>query len=106
MRCEQHGRIGLKISVAGIGSMNFGGSTNPSTANSIIDRALDTGVNFVDTANIYNVGESERIVGGALAIDRRRRERVVLSTKVHVSMDQTDPLSGGNSPLEWINPRC
>jgi aryl-alcohol dehydrogenase-like predicted oxidoreductase len=96
VRYQQPGRTGLKISVAGIGSMNFGGSTNQSTAHAIIDRAIDAGVNFVDTANIYNVGESERIVGEALAIDRRR-ERVGLSTRVHVSVDQTDPLSGGNN---------
>jgi Inosine-uridine preferring nucleoside hydrolase len=45
MCCEQLGRTGLKISVVGIGSMNFGGSKDPSTANAIIDRALDAGVN-------------------------------------------------------------
>lgn len=95
MEYRQLGRTGLNVSAAAIGSMNFGGSTDQPAAQALIGRALDAGVNFVDTANIYNPGASERIVGEALATDRRR-DRVVLSTKVHVEMDPTDPLSGGN----------
>jgi aryl-alcohol dehydrogenase-like predicted oxidoreductase len=76
--------------------MLFGGSTDEAEALKIIDRALDVGLNFLDTANIYNRGRSEEIVGRALQRDGRRA-RVVLATKVHGAMDDHDPNAWGNS---------
>ena len=76
------GRTGVRVSPLCLGAMNFGGPTSEADALRIIDAALDAGINFIDTANVYNAGESERIVGAALARNRRR-EQVVLATKVH-----------------------
>jgi aryl-alcohol dehydrogenase-like predicted oxidoreductase len=65
--------------------MNFGGPTDEADSIAIIDRALEAGINFIDTANVYVGGESERIVGKALA-GNGQRERVVLATKVYGRM--------------------
>jgi aryl-alcohol dehydrogenase-like predicted oxidoreductase len=65
--------------------MNFGGPTSEADSIAIIDAALDAGINFVDTANVYNAGESERIVGVALARNGRR-DQIVLATKVNGEM--------------------
>ena len=59
------GRTGVKVSPLCLGAMNFGGPTNAEDSIRIINRALEAGINFVDTANVYNAGESERIVGRA-----------------------------------------
>lgn len=75
--------------------MTFGSGTEKSEAVRIIDCALESGINFIDTANIYNRGVSETIVGEALA-NNGKRHRVILATKVHVSMDDTDPNASGN----------
>jgi aryl-alcohol dehydrogenase-like predicted oxidoreductase len=76
--------------------MLFGGQTAEAEALTIIDRALDAGLNFVDTANIYSRGRSEEIIGRALRRNGRRA-RVVLATKVHGRMDDQDPNAWGNS---------
>jgi aryl-alcohol dehydrogenase-like predicted oxidoreductase len=68
-----------------LGAMNFGGPTSETESFAIIDRALEGGFNFIDTANVYNAGESERIVGKALA-QNGKRDRVVLATKVYGEM--------------------
>jgi aryl-alcohol dehydrogenase-like predicted oxidoreductase len=68
-----------------LGAMNFGGPTSEAESFAIIDRALEGGFNFIDTANVYNAGESERIVGKALA-QNGKRDRVVLATKVYGEM--------------------
>jgi aryl-alcohol dehydrogenase-like predicted oxidoreductase len=65
-----------------LGAMNFGGPTPEEESIAIINRALDAGINFIDTANVYNDGQSERIVGKALK-ENGRRDSVVLATKVH-----------------------
>jgi aryl-alcohol dehydrogenase-like predicted oxidoreductase len=65
--------------------MNFGGSTSQEESIAIINRALEAGINFIDTANVYNAGESERIVGQALK-ENGRRDEMVLATKVYNSM--------------------
>jgi aryl-alcohol dehydrogenase-like predicted oxidoreductase len=72
--------------------MNFGGSTNQQDSIAMINRALEAGINFIDTANVYNAGESERIVGQALK-ENGRRDEVVLATKVHGKM--------GEGPNDW-----
>jgi aryl-alcohol dehydrogenase-like predicted oxidoreductase len=83
--------------------MMFGAWGNPDHDESIriIHRALDAGVNFVDTADVYSLGESEEIVGKAL---EGRRDRVVLATKVHGTMSD-DPNERGNS-RRWIVREC
>jgi aryl-alcohol dehydrogenase-like predicted oxidoreductase len=76
--------------------MMFGRRTGPEDSVTIIDRALDAGINFFDTANVYARGQSEEITGEAL---RRsgRRQHVVLATKVHGRMADDDPNAYGNS---------
>jgi aryl-alcohol dehydrogenase-like predicted oxidoreductase len=94
------GRTGVKVSPLCLGAMMFGGWGNPDHDESIriIHRALDAGINFVDTADVYSRGESEEIVGKALA--GGRRDNVVLATKVHGTMGD-DPNEFGNS-RRWI----
>lgn len=72
------GSSGLQVSVLGIGTNSFGGRADEATSLRIIDAALDGGINFIDTANIYTNTESERIIGKAL---EGRRHDVVLATK-------------------------
>ena len=72
------GRSGLQVSSLTLGSMMFGGQTDEATATRIIDTALDQGINFIDTANVYNEGRSEQIVGKAIA---QQRTRWVLASK-------------------------
>jgi aryl-alcohol dehydrogenase-like predicted oxidoreductase len=94
------GRTGVKVSPLCLGAMMFGAWGNPDHDDSIriIHRALDAGINFIDTADVYSRGESEEIVGKALK--GRRREDVVLATKVHGTMGD-DPNEFGNS-RRWI----
>jgi aryl-alcohol dehydrogenase-like predicted oxidoreductase len=74
------GRTGVRVSPLCIGVMNFGDATDEVESFRIVDRALDAGINFFDTANSYNNGESELILGRALARDGKR-DRVFLATK-------------------------
>jgi aryl-alcohol dehydrogenase-like predicted oxidoreductase len=94
------GSTGVKVSPLCLGAMMFGGWGNPDHDEgiAIIHRALDAGINFIDTADVYSRGESEEIVGKALA--GGRRDNVVLATKVHGSMGE-DPNEFGNS-RRWI----
>lgn len=89
------GRTGVQVSPICLGAMNFGDPTPEEESLRIIDAALDGGINFIDTANVYNAGESERIVGRALQRNGRRHE-VVLATKVHGTMGP-GPNDQGNS---------
>src|SRR3954467_7888593 len=93
------GRTGVQVTPLCLGAMMFGQWGNPDHDESIriILRALDAGINFVDTADVYSRGESEEIVGKALA---GRRDSVVLATKVHAAMGD-DPNQQGNS-RRWI----
>jgi aryl-alcohol dehydrogenase-like predicted oxidoreductase len=97
------GRTGLKVSPFCLGAMMFGAWGNPDHAESIsiIHRALDAGINFVDTADVYSQGESEEIVAKAL---KGRRDNIVLATKCHGSMGD-DPNQQGNS-RRWITRAC
>ena len=94
------GRTGVKVSPLCLGAMMFGAWGNPDHDDSvrIIHRALDAGINFIDTADVYSRGESEEIVRKALA--GGRRDNVVLATKVHGTMGD-DPNEFGNS-RRWI----
>jgi aryl-alcohol dehydrogenase-like predicted oxidoreductase len=90
------GRTGVQVSSLCLGCMMFGGRTPPDESYSIIDRALDAGINFLDTANVYSRGRSEEVTGQALKRNGRR-DRVVLATKVHGTMAEDDPNARGNS---------
>jgi aryl-alcohol dehydrogenase-like predicted oxidoreductase len=92
------GRTGVKVSPLCLGAMNFGGVTNEADSLRIIQAALDAGLNFIDTANVYNAGQSEVVVGKALA---GRRDRVFLATKVHGKMGD-GPNDEGNSRLHIL----
>jgi aryl-alcohol dehydrogenase-like predicted oxidoreductase len=94
------GRTGVRVSPLCLGAMMFGawGNTDHDDSIRIIHRALDAGINFIDTADVYSRGESEEIVGKALA--GGRRDNVVLATKVHGSMGD-DPNEFGNT-RRWI----
>ena len=94
------GTTGTKVSPLCLGAMMFGSWANADHDESIqiIHRALDAGINFIDTADVYSRGESEEIVGKALA--GGRRDNVVLATKVHGTMGD-DPNEFGNS-RRWI----
>jgi aryl-alcohol dehydrogenase-like predicted oxidoreductase len=99
MRYRTLGRTGIKVSPYALGAMMFGAFGNPDhdDAIRIIHKALDAGINFVDTADAYSQGESEQIVGKAL---KGRRDNVVLATKLHLPMGD-DPNQRGNS-RRWI----
>jgi aryl-alcohol dehydrogenase-like predicted oxidoreductase len=77
------GRSGLLVSPLCLGTMNFGPQTSEHDSFAIMDRALDAGINFFDTANGYGGGETEQIVGRWFARGGGRREKVVLATKVY-----------------------
>ncbi|HEX5406181.1 MAG TPA: aldo/keto reductase [Pseudonocardiaceae bacterium] len=99
MRYRPLGGTGMHVSVHCLGTMMFGSVGNPDHDECvrIVHAALDHGINFVDTADMYSAGESEEIVGQALA---GRRDDVVLATKVHFPMGD-DVNHGGNS-RRWI----
>ena len=94
------GRTGVSVSKFCLGAMMFGAWGNPDHDESIriIHAALDAGINFIDTADVYGQGESEEIVGKALA--GGRRDDVILATKFHNAMGE-DPNRHGNS-RRWI----
>jgi aryl-alcohol dehydrogenase-like predicted oxidoreductase len=94
------GRTGVSVSKLCLGAMMFGdwGTKDHDESIRIIHRALDAGINFIDTADVYSAGESEEIVGKALA--GGRRDDVILATKFHGAMGE-DPNRQGNS-RRWI----
>ncbi len=81
------GRTGLQVSPLCLGTMNFSQQTDEDESGRIMDRALEAGVNFFDTANIYGGGGSEEIIGRWFAKDAPRRDKVVLATKVYGGRD-------------------
>ena len=98
------GRTGVQVSALCLGCMNFGGRTSEADSIEIINQAIDAGINFVDTANVYGYdstnfpageGKSEEIVGKALK-QNGQRQRIVLATKAHFAMSD-DPNAQGNS---------
>jgi len=100
------GRTGMHVSPLCLGAMMFGawGERDHDVSIKIIHQALDAGINFIDTADVYSQGESEEIVGKALADGRR--DEVIVATKFHGQMgvppgERGDPNKGGNS-RRWI----
>ncbi|MBN9176803.1 MAG: aldo/keto reductase [Microbacterium sp.] len=100
MEYRSLGRTGVKVSPLCLGAMMFGPWGNEDEADSIriIHAALDAGINFVDTADVYSAGVSEEITGKAL---KGRRDDVVLATKFFMPMDADDPNQRGGS-RRWI----
>src|SRR5690349_14510437 len=98
MELRTLGRTGVKVSPLCLGAMMFGawGNTDHDDSIRIIHRALDAGINFIDTADVYSGGESEEIVGKALS--GGRRDDVFLATKFHNQMGE-GPNRRGNSRL-------
>jgi aryl-alcohol dehydrogenase-like predicted oxidoreductase len=103
MRKRNLGTTGVKVSPLCLGAMMFGtwGNRDHDECVQIVHAALDAGINFVDTADVYSAGESEEIVGRALAA---RRDDVILATKCHAPMGE-DPNRRGNS-RRWIIRAC
>lgn len=94
------GKTGLRVSRLCLGTMNFGTRTTPAVANQIMDRALELGLNFFDTADVYGDGPeghhglTEELIGNWFAQGQHRRDRVVLATKTYEPLDE--PLDGPN----------
>ncbi len=99
MKYRTLGKTGIKVSPYCLGAMMFGAVGNPDHDDSIriIHKALDAGINFIDTADFYSRGESEEIVGKAIG---GRRDNIVLATKAHLPMGK-DPNQQGNS-RRWL----
>jgi len=101
------GHSGLRVSPFCLGAMTFGEDlgwgSSVETSQAIIDRFLERGGNFIDTANVYTYGHSEKIIGDHLTKDRSRRDRVVLATKFFGGMYPGDPNSGGSNRKAVIN---
>lgn len=102
MEYRNLGRTGVKVSPLCLGTMMFGRSTSERDSIPIIEHALAQGINFVDTANGYSAGESERIVGKALAASGRRA-RTILATKAFMPQDPDDPNARGLSRRHLID---
>jgi len=94
METRNLGRTGLKVSQLCLGCMMFGDVTPEAESLAIIQAALDAGINFLDTADKYGAGASERVVGKAL---QGRRDAVVLATKVGLQVDGSGPNASGTS---------
>src|SRR5664279_1380994 len=99
MQYRTLGKTGIKVSAYCLGAMMFGTMANSDHDDSIriIHKALDAGINFIDTADRYSQGESEEIVGKAL---KGRRDNIVLAAKVNGTMGD-DPNQQGNS-RRWL----
>ncbi|HTQ48735.1 MAG TPA: aldo/keto reductase [Polyangiaceae bacterium] len=108
MELTRLGRTGLKVSRICLGTMNFGPETEEPEAHRIMDRAVESGINFFDTANVYgwgeNKGKTETIIGRWLAQGGGRRDRVVLATKVYAPMH--DYPNGGRLSAFHIRRAC
>jgi aryl-alcohol dehydrogenase-like predicted oxidoreductase len=101
------GRTGVEVSPLCLGAMMFGawGNTDHEDCSRIIHAAVDSGINFIDTADVYSAGESEEIVGAFLAeLGPERRDEIVLATKFHGRMGE-GPNREGNS-RRWIISEC
>lgn len=104
MEYNRLGRTGLKVSSVALGTVNFSWVTNEAEAFTIMDRALELGINFFDTANLYNAGETESLIGRWLAQGGGRREKIVLATKVYGKTNEwgaSDPIKRTD---EWVGP--
>jgi aryl-alcohol dehydrogenase (NADP+) len=103
MEMRSLGRSGVRVSSLCLGAMSFGsmGNTDHEDSVRIVHRALDAGINFIDTADVYSRGESEEIVGKAL---KGRRDEVVLASKFYNPMSKSPNDRGGSR--RWILRAC
>ena len=93
MELRNLGRTGVQVSCLCLGTMTFGREADEDTSRAIVERFLDAGGNFVDTADVYQRGVSEEIVGRAIA---SRRDDVVLATKGRMPMGDDPNMRGAN----------
>lgn len=100
MNYRRLGRSGAKVAPLAIGTLNFGYATDEAEAGRILARAIDAGVNMIDTANSYNGGASEQIIGSLVA-EHGWRDLIVLATKVHFPVGD-GPNDRGNSRLHIV----
>ena len=96
MEYRSLGRTGIQVSALCLGCMMFGGRTSEEDSGPIIDRALEAGINFLDTANVYGRGIREEVLGRALRRNGQR-SKTILATKVHGRMADDDPNAAGNT---------
>ena len=101
------GRSGLRVSPFCLGAMTFGQEwglgSDVAESRTVIDAYLDRGGNFIDTANIYNHGHSEKILGDHLGANPAKRDRVVIATKFMGNMYPGDPNGGGGGRKALVN---
>jgi len=95
------GRTGVKVSPITLGTMTFGGRTDLEESARIVDKAIDAGINIIDTANVYSRGVSEEYVGEALKRNGKRDE-IFLASKVHGKMDDVNINKRGSSRFHII----
>jgi aryl-alcohol dehydrogenase-like predicted oxidoreductase len=95
MGLRPFGRTGLMVSPFTLGTMEFGSKIDETEASKLLNSALDAGVNWVDTANVYASGRSEEILGNLIGVSQR--DHLILATKFSVPTDSHDPNSGGAS---------
>ncbi|WP_031073162.1 aldo/keto reductase [Streptomyces sp. NRRL S-118] len=109
MKYTQLGRTGLKVSRIVLGTMNFGPQTDEAGSHAIMDAALDAGINFFDTANVYgwgeNKGRTEKIIGSWFGRNSARRDKVVLATKVYANMAPDGNVWPNHDRLSAVNIR-
>ncbi|SNX62038.1 aryl-alcohol dehydrogenase-like predicted oxidoreductase [Streptomyces sp. TLI_55] len=109
MKYTQLGRTGLKVSRLVLGTMNFGPQTDEADSHAIMDAALDAGINFFDTANVYgwgeNKGRTEEIIGTWFAKNPAHRDKVVLATKVYGNMGVDGEAWPNHDKLSAVNIR-
>jgi aryl-alcohol dehydrogenase (NADP+) len=101
MQQKQLGASGLKVSQFCLGTMMFGGPTDEATSNKIVAKARDQGVNFIDTADVYNGGKSEEVTGRAIG---SRRDDWVLATKLANKMGEG--ANRGGLSRKWVMQAC
>ncbi|CAM5700651.1 Aldo/keto reductase OS=Streptomyces tendae OX=1932 GN=GUR47_26745 PE=4 SV=1 [Streptomyces tendae] len=109
MKYTQLGRTGLKVSRLVLGTMNFGPQTDEADSHAIMDAALDAGINFFDTANVYgwgeNKGRTEEIIGNWFAKGGDRRDKTVIATKVYGNMGADGEAWPNHDKLSAVNIR-
>lgn len=93
MQYRYLGNTGVQVSPLCLGTMMFGGQTSEADSRAIIDKAIELGINFMDTADMYNAGESEAVLGRAL---KGRRDNIVVATKGRQVMGETPNEQGGS----------
>ncbi|RYZ38044.1 MAG: aldo/keto reductase, partial [Myxococcaceae bacterium] len=93
------GRSGLRVSPFCLGAMTFGEDlgwgSSVETSNAILDRFIERGGNFIDTANVYTFGHAEKIIGDHIGKHPAKRDRVVIATKFFGNLFERDPNGGG-----------